>query len=512
MAVWMNIVVEILALFCLSLFEVRDARVIKRTTGIVKFTTTPTMKTTTETVKGDSSILSMGGELPTVSETSPLLKNGTTAFGENSTMPINGTTVTYENTTELINGTKSGNITLSINGTGGITINKTISTIAGSNILDLAFIMDTTGSMGSYIHSARNNIRSLVDEIAVNSDIDLRIALIEYRDHPPQETTFVTRTNDFTKDVELMKKWLNKAQASGGGDGPEAVAEGLYDVTKLSWRPEAARITVLISDAPPHGLAPWKDSTFKEGSPNGHDPMKIAQDLAKREIIIYAVGCEPSIDPYKDFFMALAYITGGQYIPLSDPRRLIQAIIGGAQEELSLQKFSNDVEQEINRVTAAGGVVDEASIAQSVYEQLQQHGATSKQLLRNDKPLEGASGLAKKFAAFPSMDGVRKAYKSERDSAPRRVASYPRIMSKGSSGSLDMLDSPMYPSRAAGPPALDASGFGGYAESVPMSSGVSGSSSSGAGAGESYSTVDSAVSYEQIARLVRKKTAKLSTP
>lgn len=52
--------------------------------------------------------------------------------------------------------------------------------------LDLAFIMDCTGSMGSYIASATSNIRAIVEEIVISEKSDVRLALIEYRDHPPQ--------------------------------------------------------------------------------------------------------------------------------------------------------------------------------------------------------------------------------------------------------------------------------------------------------------------------------------
>jgi hypothetical protein len=46
--------------------------------------------------------------------------------------------------------------------------------------------MDCTGSMGSYIDSARRNIRLIVEEIVNNEHSDIRLVLIEYRDHPPQ--------------------------------------------------------------------------------------------------------------------------------------------------------------------------------------------------------------------------------------------------------------------------------------------------------------------------------------
>jgi hypothetical protein len=49
-----------------------------------------------------------------------------------------------------------------------------------------------------------------------------------------------------------------------GGDGPEAIADALDAVLKLSWRPEAVKMCVLIADAPPHGLG-----TAGDGFPNG---------------------------------------------------------------------------------------------------------------------------------------------------------------------------------------------------------------------------------------------------
>ncbi len=91
-----------------------------------------------------------------------------------------------------------------------------------------------------------------------------------------------------------MKGWLENCQAHGGGDGPEAVADGLHDVLKLSWRAESTKICVLISDAPPHGLDPNGDG-FPNGCPDGLDPIKIVREMAEKHITLYAVGVEPPI-------------------------------------------------------------------------------------------------------------------------------------------------------------------------------------------------------------------------
>jgi hypothetical protein len=66
--------------------------------------------------------------------------------------------------------------------------------------------------------------------------------------------------------------------------------------------------------------------------------------MAEKTIILYTVGVVPPIGqlfliltnffnylvPYRDFFMSLAYITGGQYVPLVDANLLAQVIIGGS--------------------------------------------------------------------------------------------------------------------------------------------------------------------------------------
>ena len=77
---------------------------------------------------------------------------------------------------------------------------------------------------------------------------DIKLALVEYRDHPPQEGTFITRVHNFTDSVQDMKKWLGVCKAEGGGDIPEAVADALDAALKLDWREGSTKICILITD------------------------------------------------------------------------------------------------------------------------------------------------------------------------------------------------------------------------------------------------------------------------
>ena len=73
--------------------------------------------------------------------------------------------------------------------------------------------------------------------------------------------------------------------ASGGGDGPEAVTAALGEALDMDWRPHAAKMVVLIADAPPHGIGEYGDG-FDDGSPDGKDPLGISRTMASRGIVL----------------------------------------------------------------------------------------------------------------------------------------------------------------------------------------------------------------------------------
>lgn len=278
--------------------------------------------------------------------------------------------------------------------------------------LDLAFAMDCTGSMGSYISEARNNIVDIVNEVVKRENCEVRLALVEYRDHPPEDKTFITRKHDFTESADTMKLWLEECRADGGGDTPEAVADALNDVLYLTWREEATKICVFIADAPPHGLATegCRDA-FPKGCPDGLDPMDIAKELAGKGVSLYVVGCEPNVSVYKDFYLALADITGGQYVPHQDANSLKNIIIFGSIEEMSLKKFEAEVEEEIKVLTSSGIVINEEELSSSLHKRWKDRGEKTKQLKLNSKCLETAKNSANaSMMAKMGFDGVQNVF------------------------------------------------------------------------------------------------------
>lgn len=120
------------------------------------------------------------------------------------------------------------------------------------NDIDVVFILDATGSMGPYIDEAKRMITDITNKILrENPDLNIRVALVLYRDHPPQEYSFVTQVHDFVT-VDKFDALIAPVYASGGGDHPEAVWDGVDASFGLSWREGADRAAYLIGDAPPH--------------------------------------------------------------------------------------------------------------------------------------------------------------------------------------------------------------------------------------------------------------------
>lgn len=168
---------------------------------------------------------------------------------------------------------------------------------------DIVFLQDTTGSQGSYIDSARAAIRRICEKIIESSSLasdQLRFGLIAFRDHPPQDRTYVTKPFGFTSDIKVMQSNLASLNASGGGDGPEASTAALAAGLEMEWKEDAVKMLVLITDAPPHGLGEagdgFTESPDRKRSYNylwiililraENDPLELARQMAQKGITL----------------------------------------------------------------------------------------------------------------------------------------------------------------------------------------------------------------------------------
>lgn len=171
-------------------------------------------------------------------------------------------------------------------------------------VLDVAFVVDATGSMGDEIEFLKAEVQGIADRIQTGfQGVSIRYALIMYRD---KGDTYVTQNHDFTADLAAFKATLQEQSADGGGDIPEAMDAAMALVPELSWSEgNAVRMSFLLADAPPHK----QDRAAYMGSVNS------LRSLGVKLFPIAASG----VDAETEFLMRVgAEATMGRYLFLTD--------------------------------------------------------------------------------------------------------------------------------------------------------------------------------------------------
>ncbi|MFT3663695.1 vWA domain-containing protein [Piscinibacter sp.] len=196
--------------------------------------------------------------------------------------------------------------------------------------LDLVFLVDATGSMGDEIAKLKASMRAMAQQIAqLPGQPDICWGLVAYRD---RGDAFLTRTHDFTDDLAAFQGVLARVQAGGGGDTPEALNEALHEtVHRLSWRADAARMVVLVADAPPHldyggcmeppeaeGFGPPRGQRPGSGRPGACPQYDIDMQAAlAKGIKLFAVGAS-GLDPVGEYvYRQIAQYTAGRFVFLT---------------------------------------------------------------------------------------------------------------------------------------------------------------------------------------------------
>lgn len=284
----------------------------------------------------------------------------------------------------------------------------------GRKMLDLVFIQDCTGSQGSYIASATKNIEQICAHIfesgKLQSPEDLRVGLVAFRDHPPQDHTYITKNFGFSSDISKVHTHLTGLYASGGGDGPEAVTAAMAEALGMDWRENASKMVVLIADAPPHGIGEYGDG-FDEGSPDGHDPLQLARQMASRGIPLFFVACEPALSGYSyatDFYKAITDITSGLMLPLTTADLLAHAIVASVLENLDMERLVREVGHAVAaRILGNNESVDE--VARELHEKLLLRNESTKKVVIESiyKESEEAKHNVAVFTQAPSLAEAR---------------------------------------------------------------------------------------------------------
>ncbi len=120
-------------------------------------------------------------------------------------------------------------------------------------------IIDVTGSMGGFIHTAKRDLLNLMDRFdrQFRQYAPLTYSLIVYRDHPPQDSTFASKilcnSVGFPLFASTIRSDTRDLRATGGGDTPESGLDAIMDIKKLKNIKQSLLYCFLWGDAQFHG-------------------------------------------------------------------------------------------------------------------------------------------------------------------------------------------------------------------------------------------------------------------
>jgi hypothetical protein len=187
--------------------------------------------------------------------------------------------------------------------------------------LDLVFCVDVTSSMTPFIVAARAHMAQVLDALRDHPDVDLRVAIVTYRDHGSMNVVDVHPFSEVSEDTRRLLEALTVGSPPENTDSAEAVFSGLVACIGLPWRAGAYRLVVLVGDAPPHACgatAPPYPDRFPDRDPTGLTLDDMANRLEEAGIFVHALAMIPSLNRHHDPFLERAFQrlgigTGGAY-------------------------------------------------------------------------------------------------------------------------------------------------------------------------------------------------------
>eukprot|EP01017_Pseudomicrothorax_dubius_P029522 TRINITY_DN3594_c0_g1_i3.p1 TRINITY_DN3594_c0_g1~~TRINITY_DN3594_c0_g1_i3.p1 ORF type:complete len:226 (-),score=28.36 TRINITY_DN3594_c0_g1_i3:5-682(-) len=169
---------------------------------------------------------------------------------------------------------------------------------------NFAFVTDCTGSMSPYIENTKNTINALVRKFSSDDTGACLFSFVGYRDHDaPSGANAKGSWSDVVNACPLQQaqntiQFINTITADGGGDGPEAVVDGLnYAVNNLTWDSSSKKYLIHILDAPPHGkeFSHGYDD-YPRGCPCGIPYADVLTRMKEQDITYIVIRCNNSVD------------------------------------------------------------------------------------------------------------------------------------------------------------------------------------------------------------------------
>lgn len=241
----------------------------------------------------------------------------------------------------------------------GVNINNFSLTKTSSetdNIIDIAFVVDITGTMSVFIEDAKSRIINFIDSTTKNG-IRTRMCLSTFGDYTvkkcdrffdnnPRDPNTKAQTKELISEISALRAYSGQGKDPGWPDFDENPMGALVDVSLAPFRPEAQKFVILVTDAG------FLYSPQNQGTIGKKAPTMAAVSKAIKDSQITVFGITPMMPGYTSAlngFPSVIEQSSGEHF-------LFRSVING---ETNLNQILNRILDRVQSSYVLSYVLDE---------------------------------------------------------------------------------------------------------------------------------------------------------
>jgi hypothetical protein len=245
------------------------------------------------------------------------------------------------------------------------------STPSMGKLIQLAIVLDCTGSMAGPMVAVKEAVLRVVDEMHakmtqsgidsgdLSKSITVQFSLITYRDYGDRPAC--SQPLPFGG-PDAVRAAIEVEHADGGADWPECVELALhYAQTELQWADNADKMMLLVTDAPPHAQGGVEDD-YPNGAPSQYqcpDIWTTVDLLAERGVCMTVCGCGDFSNWSRTptIYELMARKTNGRLVRFEEIQSSLASYLGTAALE---EDFVQNVLERVGAMNLADDAYDKA--------------------------------------------------------------------------------------------------------------------------------------------------------
>ena len=206
----------------------------------------------------------------------------------------------------------------------GITVDKSCQS---SDIIELVFMMDISGSMSDEMAYLRSEMSSVIERISAQfPERVLRVGVVYFEGHG---NSTPIHFHQLTDDIDHLNHFIH-AQRSGGGSD-EAIDLALQTtVDKMEWNERSTKIAFLIGD-----------EELNNVYENRERQRQYTKRCANSGIKLVPIGCSGMPKSLEYVMRTMAIATGGTYLALTDDSGVGNGHIKPTASKIDVKSLNN---------------------------------------------------------------------------------------------------------------------------------------------------------------------------